>query len=73
MGFLERISFFHHFSHVFHVALGVMFTMLAHGACLYFVMLNMVFFTVVLASSVVTHYIYTQEKIIIGGCLFPFN
>ena len=66
----KRISVFHHFFHVVHVALRVVLGVLTHGTCLNFVVfLGVVFFAVVLASSVVTHlYIYTRKKIV-GGCL----
>ena len=65
MGFLERITLVHHFFHVVHMTLGVMLGVLAHGAGLYLVVLfSMMFFGVVLASSVVTHYIYIIEKIL---------
>ena len=54
---------FHHFSHVVHVALRVVLGVLTHGTCLNFmVFLGVVFFAVVLAGSVMTHYIYNQEK-----------
>jgi hypothetical protein len=54
----------HHFFHVMHVTFGVVFGMFTHGACLYFVSFDEMFFAVVLASSVGGHYIYTQEKIL---------
>jgi len=63
---------FHHFFHVVHVALRVVLGVLTHGTCLNFVVfLGMVFFAVVLASSVVTHYIYTQEKNSNRGLFIP--
>jgi hypothetical protein len=59
----KRISVFHHFFHVVHVALRVVLGVLTHGTCLNFVVfLGVVFFAVVLAGSVMTHYIYNQEK-----------
>jgi hypothetical protein len=62
MGFLERISLMHHFFHVVHVTLGVMFGVFTHGASLYLVRFWMVFFGVIFAGFVVTHYIYYIRK-----------
>ena len=63
MRLFKRISMFHHFFHVVHVTLSMVLGVFTHGTCFYFVMfLGMVFFAVVLAGSVMTHYIYNQEK-----------